>query len=340
MSRCLKTGLLLAGAAMLAVSTAGCSLLPKEESELKPPLVKPAQENYRTAKVEKGTIVKRIAGIGYLESVSTDIAQFTGNGGRIDSIPVQSGDMVKKGDVLVQLIMDGLDIQLKEQELALEKARLAWRQAREAGEDQQRVAELQMELEQMKYERLKQQFDSRILRAKIDGQVTFVESLKEGDPVEAYQTLVTVADPAKLRVALRVDNSADIKDAEVGMAAEVTLGKETVQGKVVQTPSSAPVTMNKDLADRYARTLYVDVAALPKEAEIGSSVEISIITQKKDNVLQIPRSGLRSYLGRTFVRVLEDGKRIREIDVEQGLTTSTSVEIMSGLEEGQDVILQ
>jgi len=338
--RSLKSTTTLAAAALLAAALSGCSLLPKEESALTPPLVKPAQENYSTVKVEKGSIVKKISGIGYLESVAMSYAQFTADGGRVLSVAVKSGDQVKKGDVLVQLTVDGLDLRLKEQELALEKARLAFRKARGAGEDEVRIATLQMEIEQIKYDRLKQQLDSRQLVSEIDGQVIFVEGLKEGDMVGPYQILVTVADPSKLRVALRVDNASDVREAEVGMAAVVTLKDKKVESKVVQTPSSAPLTMNKDLQEKYSKTLYIELAELPQEAEIGSSVNVEIVTQQKDDTLIIPRSGLRSYLGRTFVRVLEEEKRIREIDVEQGLVTPTSVEILKGLEEGQEVILQ
>ncbi|MBW5447962.1 HlyD family efflux transporter periplasmic adaptor subunit [Cohnella sp. CFH 77786] len=340
LSRSFKHPPALALLAVLSATLAGCSLLPKEENALKPPLVKPAQENYRTVKVERGTIVKQIKGIGSLESVSTYVAQFTGQGGRLQSIAVKSGDKVKKGDVLVQLIMDDLDLKLKEQELSLERAKLALRQAKAAGSGQLRIASLQLEIEQIKYDRLKEQLGGKQLRSNIDGQVIFVESLKEGDFVEPYQTLVTVADPTKLRVSLRVENAADIRDAEVGMSAEVTVRDAKVVGKVVQTPSSAPQTLNKDLQEKYGKTLYIEIPDLPKDAEIGSMADVAIVTQKKDNVLLIPRSGLRSYLGRNFVRVLEDGKRIRELDVEQGLTGSTTVEIVQGVEEGQDVILQ
>ncbi|WP_169306651.1 efflux RND transporter periplasmic adaptor subunit [Cohnella pontilimi] len=343
MSRHLKQAVKAVTAVVTAAAVlAGCSLLPREEQPLKAPLVKPASENYRTVKVTQGNIVKQVTGSGSLESVATDVAQFTGQGGRIASVAVHPGDQVKKGDLLVQLIMDGLDLQLKEQQLALERAKYAYSQAKKNGSDADalRIASLQTDIEQIKYDRLSKQFNSKQLRARIDGQVIFAEDLKEGDLVEAYQTLVTVADPTKLRVALRVENSNDIKDVDVGMTAEITLKNETVQGKVVQTPSSSPMTLNKDLADKYSRTLYIEVPQLPKAAEIGSSVDVKIVTQKKDNVLKIPRSGLRSYLGRNFVRVLEDGKRIREVDVEQGVVTPTEVEIVRGLQEGQDVILQ
>ncbi|MCD9025886.1 efflux RND transporter periplasmic adaptor subunit [Cohnella silvisoli] len=340
MSRTIKQATALGLAIVLGTALAGCSLLPKEEDALKPPLVKPAQENYSTVKAEKGTIVKSINGSGTFESILTDVAQFTGQGGRIDKIPVKAGDKVKKGDVLVQLILDGLDIQVKEQQLALEKAKYAYRQARNGDEQVLRIAGLQMEIEQTKYDRLSKQLNSKQLVSNIDGEVVFAESLKEGDYVEAYQTLVTVADPSKLRVAIRVDNANDIREVEVGVAADITLNQDKVVGRVVQTPSSSPTTLNKDLAEKYAKTLFIEVPKLPKDTKIGSMADVKIITQQRDQVIKIPRSGLRSYLGRNFVRVLEDGKRLREIDVEPGLVGATEVEIIKGLDEGQTIVLQ
>jgi len=340
LSRTIKQAAALGIAVILSSALAGCSLLPKEEEALKPPLVKPAQENYSTVKVEKGTIVKAISGSGTFESIATDYAQFTGQGGRIDKIVVKPGDQVKKGDVLVQLILDGLDLQLKEQQLVLERAKYAYEQA--GGGDKQllKIAGLQLEIEQTKYDRLAKQFNNKQLVANIDGQVVFTESLQEGDYVDAYQTLVIVADPTKLRIAIRVDNANDIHEVEVGVAAQITLNKEEVVGKVVQTPSSSPVTLNKELTEKYSKTLFIEVPQLPKEAGIGSMAQVKIITQQRDGILKIPRSGLRSYLGRNFVRVLEEGKRLREIDVEPGLVGSTEVEIIKGLTEGQVIVLQ
>ncbi|WP_373232471.1 efflux RND transporter periplasmic adaptor subunit [Cohnella sp.] len=340
MSRTIKQATALGIAFVLGCTLAGCSLLPKEEEALKPPLVKPAQENYNTVEVEKGTIVKGIIGSGSFESLKTDLAQFTGQGGRIQEILVASGDTVKKGDALVQLILDGLDIQVKEQQLALERAKYAYQQARNGDDQALRIAGLQLEIEQVKYDRLSKQLNSKQLISSIDGQVVFAESLKEGDFVDAYQTLVIVADPTRLRVAIRVDNANDIREVEVGLQADIKVKDEVVAGKVVQTPSSSPITLNKDLAEKYSKTLFIEVPTLPAEAKIGAMVDVKIITQQRDNVVKIPRSGLRSYLGRNFVRVLEEGKRLREVDVEPGLVGSTEVEIVKGLEAGQVIVLQ
>ncbi|MFC5468682.1 efflux RND transporter periplasmic adaptor subunit [Cohnella suwonensis] len=340
LSRTLKQAAALGLTIILGGTLAGCSFLPKEEETLKPPLVKPAQENYSTATATKGSIVKAINGSGTFESVHTDVSQFTGQGGRIDKILVKSGDQVKKGDVLVQLILDGLDIQLKEQQLSLERAKYAYRQARDGDEALLKIAGLQLEIEQSKYDRLAKQFGSKQLVSGIDGEVVFAETLKEGDFVEAYQTIVIVADPTLLRIALRVDDPQALKDVQVGVNADITLNKETVVGKVVQTPSSSPETLNKQLAEKYATTLFIEVPKLPKNTEIGSIADVKIITEKRDGVVKIPRSGLRSYLGRNFVRILEDGKRLREVDVEPGLAGPTEVEILSGLQEDQTIVLQ
>lgn len=94
------------------------------------------------------------------------------------------------------------------------------------------------------------------------------------------------------------------------------------------------------MAEKYSKTLYIEVPKLPEGAKIGSLPNVKIVTRQRDNVVKIPRSGLRSYLGRNFVRVLEDDKRLREIDVEPGLAGSTEIEIVQGLTEGQVVVLQ
>ncbi|WP_179089824.1 efflux RND transporter periplasmic adaptor subunit [Paenibacillus sp. FSL A5-0031] len=341
MSQKLKPILGWSFALLLSASLTGCSLLPAEEAALKPPLVKPAQENYRTVTVEKGTITQEIKGSGSLESTQSEIAQFKGQGGRIAKMMVTSGAQVKKGDVLVQLNVDGLDIQLKEQQLAHAKAKLSFKQAKLGGDnDAIDIAKLQMDIEQLKLDRLTATFNSKQLVAEMNGQVTFVEDLKEGDFVEAYQTLVVISDPSQLRLALRVESGAEISSVDVGFPAMVTFGSEEVNGKVVQTPSSAPSTLNQQLQDRYSKTLFIEVPKVPGNATIGAFADVKIILQQRDDVLKIPRSGVRSFLGRTFVRTLEDGNKIREIDVETGIKGSTEIEITKGLEEGAIVVLQ
>ena len=339
LSRALKHAAAFGLTVLLGSALAGCSLLPKEEEALKPPLVKPAQENYTTTKAKKGTIKKTVGGSATFESYSSAISQFTGEGGRIDKILVKSGDTVKKGDLLVQLLVDGLDVKLKEQQLALERAKYAFQQARGGDEEALKIAGLQVEIEQIKYDRLLKQYNSKQLVAEIDGEVTYAETVNEGDVVGAYQTLVIVSDPKRLRLALPVD-AGDRQEVQVGVSAIVTYKQKTYEGKVVQTPSSAPQTDNDMLATKYGKTIYIEMVDMPPEVEIGKLADAKIVTQQRDDVIIIPKSGLRSYLGRNFVRIMEDGNKLREVDVEPGLTTPTEIEIVKGIEEGQEIVLQ
>ncbi|SFF21635.1 membrane fusion protein, macrolide-specific efflux system [Paenibacillus catalpae] len=319
---------------------AGCSLIPAEEEPLKPPLVKPAEQNYSTDEVKMGDIRREVKGSGVFESTASELAQFKSQGGRLKKLYVSSGDEVKKGDLLAELVVDGLDVQTLEQKLGLERAEYALKQAKQAGNEQEiHIAQLQLEIEKLKLDKLEQTAEQSKLRATMNGQVVFVEELAEGDFVQPYQTLVRVADPSKLRFSYRSSDAGSIGEVQVGMNAVISAGKNYEStGKVVQTPSSAPLTTDPDLKAKYGSTLYVNVDKLPEDAEIGSSANVSIVLVEHKNAVLIPKSGLRSYLGRTFVRVL-DGKALREVDVEVGIQSSTEVEIVRGLKEGQTIVL-
>lgn len=327
-------------ALLLSASLTGCSLLPAEEAPLKPPLVKPVQESYQTVIVEKGSIIKEITGSGAFESTKSVTALFKSRGGRIAEMVVTVGDDVKKGDVLVQLDVEGLDLQIKEQELAYARAKQSFKQTKLGGDiESTEIAELQMEIEDEKLKRLRATFENRHLRAEVNGLVTFVESLEEGDMVEAYQPLVTISDPSKLRFIMWFDPAVDISRVDVGYPAKITFNGKDVMGKVVQTPSSVPETSNKELDERHSKALYIVLPQMPEAASVGVIANVSIIMERSDNTLKIPRGGLREYQGRKFVRTLEEGNKIREIDVQTGIVTPSEVEIMKGLEEGMKVVM-
>ncbi|RJX39476.1 biotin/lipoyl-binding protein [Paenibacillus pinisoli] len=328
-------------ALIVVVALSGCSLLPAEEEPLKPPLVKPPQENYRTTPVVKGAIAQEVKGNGTLESYFSDAVEFTAEGGRVKEVFVRAGDDVKKGDPLVQLDVGDMDVQLRTLEMNMLISRKKLREARIADDEEGlRIAQLQYEIDQIKYTRLQDSYSNKQLVATMDGRVTFVAPLVEGDVVKPYETIVMISDPNKLRISFQIDTSSDAMKVTVGFNASLKFGTEIVEGKVTQTPSSAPQTDDEILRSRYASHVYVETESLPESATIGTKADVTIRLQEKESVLLIPRSGLRNYLGRTFVRILEEGDKIREVDVEQGIIGSTEVEITKGLEEGQLIVLQ
>ena len=67
------------------------------------------------------------------------------------------------------------------------------------------------------------------------------------------------------------------------------------------------------------------------------SATANIITQTKDNALLVPTSAVQTQNGQSSVRVLKNGQ-VSQVQVETGLSSTTQIEITSGLSEGDTVI--
>nr|WP_248925639.1 biotin/lipoyl-binding protein [Paenibacillus hamazuiensis] len=329
-------------AGMLAAALAGCSLLPKEEEALKPPLVKPVKENFEVYEVKRGSIAKQVSGVATFASDKMQYLNFTESGGRLASIDVQMGTVVKAGDVVAQLDKGDIENKIKQQQIVVEKAKIALEQAKEEkrGDVQtMRLKILDIQKEQVQLEMLQNQLAKTQLVSNIEGIVTFIDTnLKPGDPVVAFRPIITISDPKSLKLVYEFANTNDLTGIQVGMAADVKIKGNPFTGKVVQIPATAPQSDVKAIADKNAKSVVIVVDNPPADVEIGGNADISIVTEKRDDVLVIPRVGLRSYLGRDYVQVLE-GESRKEIDVEKGIVSSTEVEIRKGLKEGQKVIL-
>jgi hypothetical protein len=70
----------------------------------------------------------------------------------------------------------------------------------------------------------------------------------------------------------------------------------------------------------------------------GTRVAAAIQVRRKDQVLLVPQSAIRSIGGRRYVEVVEAGGT-RRVDVELGMTADGEVEIVNGVREGQQVVL-
>jgi multidrug efflux pump subunit AcrA (membrane-fusion protein) len=66
-------------------------------------------------------------------------------------------------------------------------------------------------------------------------------------------------------------------------------------------------------------------------------IKITVVLQKKDDVLWLPPQAIRSFEGRKFV-VVQEGALQQRVDVKTGIISSEKVEIIDGLKEGQIVV--
>jgi RND family efflux transporter MFP subunit len=326
----------------LLVWMSGCTLLPKEKTALKPPLVKPVKQNFELAEVKRGTISRELKNSAAFVSNKKQDLYFKSSGGRLHSINVKSGDTVKKGDVLAQLDAEDFESRVFVQKRMLEKATIAYQQSEMLHPNDGvtlRLQKIDVELARNELNRLSDLLIKTKLIATIDGEVTYVSELKEGDYMTAYDTVVSISDPKQVQlVSNEFSNPNDLKEVKVGMTVEVVADTIKYHGHILQAPSSVPATADRNHQEANKTSLIIGVDDLPDESYLGTFADITITLEKRINTLIIPGNALSTYLGRNYVHIL-DGETRKEIDVEIGISFNNEMEITKGLSEGQKVII-
>jgi membrane fusion protein, macrolide-specific efflux system len=327
----------LTGAMILSLS--GCYLFPKEEKVLAPPPIKSTKVTYDVIEGKIGDIEKAIRGVGYFVSISQFDLAFKYRGGHVSAVHIKPGDKVKQGDVLIELDTDNLETQIKQQELQLRKAQNNYNSIKTEMEingggnkSQLENAKIDLDMAQLQLDDLRQQRMKSKLISPVSGVVDYVDPVNVGQYVDAYKAMVRIGDPTKMQLEYKDDK---ISFFELGMMVDVDINGKKFQGKVVMNPSNVP-----ESADRSRSMLVrIEVVNLPAEVAIGDSANIRLTLQKKQNVLVLPKNAIRTFNGRKYVPILEDGLK-KERDVELGIENETQVEIIKGLKEGEKVIVR
>src|SRR5690625_1062368 len=319
----------------------GCSFLPKEEQVLAPPLAEPAQLDLETVEVERGEIIKRVKGAGNMVSSTLHDLYYERDGGRLKEVKVSEGENVSKGDVLAEIDTGNLVQDIQQLKLELKIAELRLQQTTSQGADKYAIEIGKLEIQGIKnrLSHLNNELESSKIVSPVDGTIVFVSNIQQGEHVEAYDSLIRVAETDELQIQYTAINEDDLKEVTAGMEAIITVQGEEVIGEVIQTPKDIPSDLFQENPELYSKSLLVGSDELPEELSVGDIAEIEIITAKKEDALIIPKNGLRTTGGRDFVQVAVDNTK-REIDIEIGIVSSTEVEVTKGLEEGDAIILK
>ena len=315
---------------------AGCSyLLPVEEELLAPPLVATKEVEYTTVQVGRGDVVETVKASGSFRASNT-VQAFFETDGRIDKVHVGYGDEVKAGDVLMTLMAADTEYQYEAAKIryAMQEETLS----RTYGTAAKKMQQYQLDLAKLELDNLERKMESTILRAPIDGDVTYLADIRAGDSVAAYKVCISVSDPHDVGLLVTGEKAYGLIS---GREVTVRVNNQDFTGKIMQNPYDVPEdAVNYNVDDVYA---VIMVEGLPEElATIGREAQVTMVKNSRTAVLTLPTNAVREYNGRTYVQVLQDGVKI-EKDIVVGLKGTSEnaavYEIVSGLEEGESVII-
>ncbi len=172
------------------------------------------------------------------------------------------------------------------------------------------------------------------LTAPFTSTVTEIDA-HEGELVGGFNTLAAVADLTALQIAAQIDEI-DVANVKVGQKVQVRFDAfpgEQFDGSLVRLFPAASTLRGS--------TVYgaiVDFNARGFLVRPGMGTSLKILTVDKQGALLVPNRALKSAGTRKAVTVVVPGPT-RDVIVETGVTDGNNTEIVSGLNEGDQVLL-
>ncbi len=321
------------------------------------------QSTATTVNVTRGDVVKTVLVDGNLLMSNKAYLSF-GTVGTVTEVLVEEGNNVTEGQVLARLDAPSLESSVEMAELQVEIAQEQVKAARAQYEialinwnaavanttlkkvyrEQVNIAEANwettkanLEIAELSLESAELNLEKALIVSPFDGVVTDV-AITEGREITAAMLAspaITVISTGEMELSGFIDEI-DVPAVEVGQAAIISfdaLPDEEVSGKVVFVSLVSTVRAG---VISYAATMSLEdnVTGLRD----GMSATAEVIIERRDDVLLIPNRAIRGTLENPKVVVLVDGQQ-EEREITLGLTDGINTEVLSGLQEGEQVVL-
>lgn len=321
--------------AVLAAAAAGGAVYYQKSST---PVVKES-----TTAVSRGDVQETVSATGTISAVnSVEISSRVT--GLISEMKVKENDLVKAGQVLLVLDDTTLRAQLSQYQAQLQNYAAIYERGKKlASVGGLSTQELEAQrtnylVAQSTYNNYAAQLDYYVIKSPIDGVVV-------GKPTPAGQTvaqgisspqvIMTIADMSKMQIKVLVDET-DIGKIKVGQNVAFTVDAytdTTFNGKVTGISKSATTSSNV-----VYYPVYVDVDQTQGLLYPTMTARVNIITGQSTNALIVPLSAVKDNGGQKYVQVMVNGKA-ENVPVQVGLSDDQHTEIISGLQEGTQVVI-
>ena len=289
--------------------------------------------------VERRDLARTITLGGLLSPQDEVTVMGGGTGSKILNINVAVGDPVRKGQSLMN--QDMKDLEIQENTLLLNKSQLEDTYAKslalyEAGAlAESEITSLENQLEQLdlQLETIALNREKMQVTAPISGIVGSLPVV-EGQMAAASTMVATIVNIDKLLLDVSVGESY-IMGVHQGDELEVLIpaySAEPVTGRV----KTVPPTVNPQTR---AYSVTVEIDNPDHSIKGGMYGEIQLTVEKKENTLAIPQKAILEIDGTPSAFIVEDGRAVLR-QVETGLTLGDTAEVLSGLAEGEQVVVE
>jgi membrane fusion protein (multidrug efflux system) len=257
--------------------------------------------------------------------------------GEVKDILVEEGDDVERGQVMARLDGDRLRLELNESNARLRKLQRDFQRNKDLREkgliSEGDFEKIQYELEalQASYNLASLELDYTQIRAPISGVVSdrFIKlgnTLKVGDPVFSVTSLEPLV--AYLHIPER-------EFRQIAAGQPVAIDIDALAGSRIP----AEVTRVSPIIDPNTGTFKITIEINDPERRIkpGMFGRMSIVFDKRENALQVPRSAVIEDTEQTSVFVVVDNTAVRK-HVKTGYNNNGMIEIIDGLDDDDRVI--
>ncbi len=206
---------------------------------------------------------------------------------------------------------------------------------------------------QLVVDRLKSQIAERQIVAPYDG-ILFYHRLVPGMAVEAFEEVMTIGDPNELvirstRIYELVSKLNDETEAMMYLDSDEEAGYPLqFLSNFVPTSASEETSAGSDLSAGSGSSASTQPRgeffyfAMPDPPDfslipVGKTVKVIAVTGRRDDVLILPKAVIREFGGLKFV-IVREGEKQRRIEVQTGLESTTGIEVIGDIKEGDQVV--
>lgn len=299
---------------------------------------------YQTFETQKQDITQSVEVSGEIEAEEEVDLHFQALG-RLAWIGVKEGDTVNKWQAVASQDKRTLEKQLKQDLIAFEKE---YRDYQQSVDDNPLVnhrfkrilekAQFDLDSEVIDVEIKNLAIELATLVSPISGIVTQVDTPVAGVNVIATDT-ISIVNPETLYFEVEVDES-DISRFRMGQKAMITLDAyedETIEGEIFY------IDFESSVSEGGGTVFLVKITLLPtNEAlkyRLGMTGDTEVILEEKQDVLVVPVESIIERNGKSLVDILTSSGKTEKREVNIGLESEDFVEIVSGLETNEKVII-